>query len=106
MNDTCGFRDCANPVYVDGLCGGHYQQRRRDPERPLRPLRQRGGLTRTWVWLSKDELAALTAVGAESVSAALRLVVEAWMLRSRLDGGGAPASKAKRRRSRLRSPRE
>lgn len=35
----CTGPDCDLPVYSRKLCRGHYAQSARDPERPLRPLR-------------------------------------------------------------------
>jgi hypothetical protein len=34
---------CDRPHFSAGLCSGHYMQRQRDPDKPLRPLRTARG---------------------------------------------------------------
>ena len=40
-SDTCTGPECDRPAVRVGLCAGHERQRRRHPERPLRPLAPR-----------------------------------------------------------------
>lgn len=92
MPSSCRFPACGRPAVTRGLCRGHVRQEQLHPGRELRPLRgPRGQLgaeplvALPGVRVSRRCLDTLGSVGAASVSAAMRLVLEAWAL-------GAPLS--------------
>jgi hypothetical protein len=78
---ACRFKDCGRPARSGGLCQGHYQQQRRGG--PLRELRPRGLEYVGELRVSAECAVRLDGVGAESRTAAARLVLEAWAMEAR-----------------------
>lgn len=90
IRPRCRGPECHNEALADGLCMAHYQQRRRAPGRPLRPLRATAAAPhRISVRLSELAMRQLQAHGAPRSIA--RDVLERWAARRPgLDDPDAP----------------
>jgi hypothetical protein len=72
---TCVGPACGRPAEIGDLCFSHYQQARRDPGRPLRPLRERREipLEQASVYVSSECKARIV-----GDAAGARAALEAW----------------------------